>query len=758
MISPSPQSNFSTNSSNLLSIKAIVGATTTSNASPMSQPDYTVPVLPSISPSIPESKLAEMLERGISSESPILTHGYVHGHIHKHKNHTHIHGHIHNHDHDHHYRQTQNLLAPDFSSSTLQNGAVSSSSLDTFCPEFKDVATCKDVFCDDLDDCFYLACDDSKFINDGNCCQVGVEEDGKMCCTDSNCVPLLETQKCCNDVNCVPILKSQRGYEGLHCDQYNSKEDTSKENIVLCCDDPKCNDYKVCHSSPNGASDYHRSSCHHAQGTLPESEKNNLCDLQIAKRPLFEDLISNVHQNLSSQESIANDLGPNPPAAKKTKRNPSNDFEIHFPHECHPEDAKESTYHHHIHQSCFHTTIPNDPDSVYNDEKLMSDFDFIIKFNNFHDMMNKKSALTVPSKSDDANSLLQYPCQWEHCLKKLNNDNFMNHIVGDHIKQEHDLQRTTSYQCEWNNCNYTDENLDALLQHLESHKQSDNTDPAIIVNSPNVLTPVSTASVNTNEKSPSAVKSPTTTKSPASIKHELNITSMSILPKKKKSKDSSKAACCAQGPEFKCQWEVGIDQDGKPIPCNATHESQCGLQHHIINDHIGSGKSKYSCNWVGCERHNGKIFNQRQKLYRHIHIHTNYKPCKCSICGASFAVQSMLDQHLRIHSGEKPFQCTTCGKRFATSSSLSIHNRVHTGEKPLKCKWPGCNKSFSESSNLTKHMKIHEREFACVKCGESFAKKADLDQHSESHRDHDVKEPKMDKNRGVWKEKVEAVK
>ncbi|KAI5959334.1 ZAP1 [Candida theae] len=726
-MTPTPQAHTQNGSSNT-SLGNVVSTTTSTTISPTSQSDFTCSAVPSISApiqQISDKKLIEMLEKGVAPESTVLTHGYVHGHIHKHKDHTHIHGHIHNHDHDHHYHQLQECVphSTDFRSPNLQSGA-GTSSFDGFCQEFSNEATCNEVFCDDLDDCFYLTCDDSKIIDEEGCC-VGAGVDETTCCTDANCVPPMETHKCCEQAPPnVPVLKSQRSYQ-IPCCELFEKEHVSK---LVCCEDPQCKDNKVCHSSPNEDRDCHRSSCHHSQGTLPELEKDNLCDLQTAKRPLFEDLISNVHQNLTSQENLLSQALSNPPV-KKSKRNPSNDFQIHFPHECHPKDAKESSYHHHVHQSCFHTTIPNDPTSVYEDEKLMSDFDFIIKFNNFHDMMTKKAGLKQLSTSNDAESLLQYPCQWEHCIKKLNNDNFMNHLVGDHIKQEHDLEKATSYQCEWNNCNYTDENLDALLEHLETHKQSNQEETEFRTSSPRVLTPMSTTSVN--EKSPLAAKSPTSTKP------ELNITSMSILPQKKKGNTTNKPACCAQGPEFRCEWEVGVDDYGKPIPCNATHESQCDLQHHIINDHIGSGQSKYTCNWIGCDRHNGKIFKQRQKLLRHIHVHTNYKPCKCSICGASFAVQSMLDQHLRVHSGEKPFQCSTCGKRFATSSSLSIHNRVHTGEKPLKCKWPGCNKSFSESSNLTKHIKTHERELVCVECGSAFSKKTDLEEHIRSHKEVD---------------------
>lgn len=45
------------------------------------------------------------------------------------------------------------------------------------------------------------------------------------------------------------------------------------------------------------------------------------------------------------------------------------------------------------------------------------------------------------------------------------------------------------------------------------------------------------------------------------------------------------------------------------------------LTDHVSEEHIGSGHSEYVCMWENCER-NGKPFNQRQKVMRHIQTRT----------------------------------------------------------------------------------------------------------------------------------------
>ncbi|QGN16442.1 protein AZF1 [Kluyveromyces marxianus] len=138
--------------------------------------------------------------------------------------------------------------------------------------------------------------------------------------------------------------------------------------------------------------------------------------------------------------------------------------------------------------------------------------------------------------------------------------------------------------------------------------------------------------------------------------------------------------------------------------CSDVFNSSKDLNEHIEDVHVPKGLSSYICEWQGCQ----KTFVQRQKLLRHLKVHTKYKPFKCHECGKCFNTQDILTQHLRIHSGERPFKCHLCPKSYSSSSSLRIHLRAHSGEKPLSC--PICSKRFNESSNLAKHIRTHGKE------------------------------------------------
>ncbi|KAK9247323.1 hypothetical protein V1506DRAFT_532343 [Lipomyces tetrasporus] len=186
------------------------------------------------------------------------------------------------------------------------------------------------------------------------------------------------------------------------------------------------------------------------------------------------------------------------------------------------------------------------------------------------------------------------------------------------------------------------------------------------------------------------------------------------------------------GHHHKCLWVT----DGKL--CGLCFSTSQDLSEHITTSHVGSRKQEYTCMWSGCER-NARAFQQRQKIIRHLQVHTHNRPFECHICGRKFAEQLVLRQHLRVHSGERPYECKVCGKRFAASTALSVHLRTHTGEKPLSCKWPGCGKTFSESSNLAKHMRTHtaDRRFKCAVegCRKDFLRHDQLVRHMRTHAD-----------------------
>lgn len=169
-----------------------------------------------------------------------------------------------------------------------------------------------------------------------------------------------------------------------------------------------------------------------------------------------------------------------------------------------------------------------------------------------------------------------------------------------------------------------------------------------------------------------------------------------------------------------CKWIANGDK------CTYECESTDELTTHLIEAHIGAGKSQYQCNWEGCERQH-RPFNQRQKIVRHLNTHTKHQPFQCDICGKRFSLMLMLKQHMRIHTGETPYKCDICDKEFKTSSSLTIHKRVHSGLKPLECKI--CGKRFNESSNLNKHMKIHGRKYKCDNCHKSFDEEVKFKKH-----------------------------
>lgn len=636
----------------------------------------------------------QMLTQQGGMDNLTFTHGYVHGHVHRHNDFMHIHGHIHNHDH------TNQLSSAD-------SKPAGESSAE--CHEFDEI--CRDIFCEDLDDCYFEDC---------------ISQCHEASCADDSCIARCEdvSADCCEDAS------------------------------ADCCNDPQCLE--------SGSID-----CSAECSALREHE-NSLCESQKSNMELFENLLQNVQKNVEQlfqdkdqgifQQKNHTDYGNIQlmeilePDAKKRKVTDQK-LEIHFPHPCHSAPASEGnelssktsletwpiqTSKHHTHQTCFHAKVPSSTvDQTAHDldtetsKQLKSDFDFFIQFDNFNPLnLNNQDFSAQPffnNHFEDPGASATYPCQWEKCQTKVDDSHLVQHLVNAHIKDEYGLSSGNSlgqppFECEWSNCNFVDEDYSAFLGHLNTHK----CDPPRVELKDSIMPTDKDVSALLTPNSASELTDSPKKEVNETLLNGLNITSMKICSKSNSSDELT-------DPNFTCKWAVATDETGFPIVCGKTHKSEGELQHHLQDDHIGLGRSVYHCCWVGCERHQGKPFIQRQKLYRHIHIHTHYKPCKCSVCGACFAVEAILKQHMRIHSGEKPFVCDTCGKRFSTSSSLSIHNRVHSGEKPLQCTWPGCKKRFSESSNLAKHLRLHMKKFTCETCGEVFDKRTEYTKHKKLH-------------------------
>ncbi|CCK70520.1 Zap1p KNAG_0E02610 [Huiozyma naganishii CBS 8797] len=262
-------------------------------------------------------------------------------------------------------------------------------------------------------------------------------------------------------------------------------------------------------------------------------------------------------------------------------------------------------------------------------------------------------------------------CRWDQCSHTSPFENLID--LQKHMFMEHIPQSTSydidDYFCNWQDCHFQGQDVCSLVNHINDNH-----------------------GINFNIKVPEP-----------KVKPEKQPTAKLIHTDMRNEHDP-----------VECKWGG----------CHLKFGSCKELNDHLENDHLPRGQSQYTCSWAGC----GKTFTQRQKIARHLKVHTRYKPYKCPQCQKCFSSDETLKQHLRIHSGEKPYHCDICGKRFAISSSLKIHVRTHTGEKPLQC--AVCGKRFIESSNLNKHMKTHEKGFQCSKCHKKFPNKGKMELHS----------------------------
>ncbi|KAI5780481.1 hypothetical protein EDC01DRAFT_620630 [Geopyxis carbonaria] len=93
------------------------------------------------------------------------------------------------------------------------------------------------------------------------------------------------------------------------------------------------------------------------------------------------------------------------------------------------------------------------------------------------------------------------------------------------------------------------------------------------------------------------------------------------------------------------------------------------------------------CRWDGCARDRGNM----DALVRHIH-----------------------DDHIGTRKATYACQwddCSRKGMAHASGYALRAHMRSHTKEKPFYCSLPECDRSFTRSDALAKHMRtVHETE------------------------------------------------
>ncbi|KAF3929177.1 hypothetical protein AA313_de0201941 [Arthrobotrys entomopaga] len=129
------------------------------------------------------------------------------------------------------------------------------------------------------------------------------------------------------------------------------------------------------------------------------------------------------------------------------------------------------------------------------------------------------------------------------------------------------------------------------------------------------------------------------------------------------------------------------------------------------------GEQVTLCKWEGCEKDMGNM----DDLVKHIH-----------------------DDHIGTRRAKYACEwddCTRKGMAHASGYALKAHMRSHTREKPFYCTLPECDRSFTRSDALAKHMRtVHETE--ALRPSDPIPKShpnhpLNISAHLHDHIDHD---------------------
>ncbi len=176
---------------------------------------------------------------------------------------------------------------------------------------------------------------------------------------------------------------------------------------------------------------------------------------------------------------------------------------------------------------------------------------------------------------------------------------------------------------------------------------------------------------------------------------------------------------------FLLNWHIDEKHCYKCTVCTRMFTTSVQLERHVAIQHAKHGKDYvYRCGicYTNC--------TDIDELRAHMINHWTENPYKCYMCATvqCFSDSTGLQAHMvAVH--PPLYMCTVCPRTFVEIDAYEKHANSHIRER---CKCPICGKVFSPITTLETHMGIHALKHKCEDCFQSFTKRTDLDEHTES--------------------------
>ena len=169
-----------------------------------------------------------------------------------------------------------------------------------------------------------------------------------------------------------------------------------------------------------------------------------------------------------------------------------------------------------------------------------------------------------------------------------------------------------------------------------------------------------------------------------------------------------------------------------PIATNQSNKNNSPLCQSVTSqvtpqqiNRQSSGEPSFPC------RECSRIFKSKSSLKVHVkRKHDHDKPFRCSKCPYSTSCNILLTRHLLIHSDRLPFKCTHCDAQFDFETDLIKHGTlVHTTSRNYKCSQ--CPYDATRKGDLGRHMLVHSKiqSYHCSECGAKFKHISNMKKH-----------------------------